>query len=169
MKHLHHIVPRHMGGTDDPDNLVELTVEEHAEAHRKLYEEHGKIEDYYAWKGLSGQMSKIEIIEEMLSVAGKKGAQVCREKKVGTCFDPVLLKENQIKGGYARAQLQRGKSWWFNGTDYKRSITQPEGYVKSSAPNNAGAKLKGTYWWNNGMSNKRSTDCPGDGWVRGRA
>ena len=36
-KQIHYIVPKHMGGTDDPDNIVELTVEEHAEAHRKLY------------------------------------------------------------------------------------------------------------------------------------
>ena len=36
--HKHHIVPRHMGGTDDESNLVELTVEEHALAHLFLYE-----------------------------------------------------------------------------------------------------------------------------------
>jgi len=33
MKHKHHIVPKHMGGSDDPSNLIELTIEEHAEAH----------------------------------------------------------------------------------------------------------------------------------------
>ena len=62
MKHKHHIVPRHMGGSDDPSNLIELTVEEHAEAHRKLYEEYGHIEDYCAWKGLAGTIGKEEII-----------------------------------------------------------------------------------------------------------
>ena len=59
--HKHHIIPRHMGGTDDPDNLIELTVEEHAEAHRKLYEEHGRWQDKLAWKALSGQVSSAEI------------------------------------------------------------------------------------------------------------
>ena len=29
-----------MGGTNDPSNLVELTVEEHAEAHRVLWEKY---------------------------------------------------------------------------------------------------------------------------------
>ena len=38
MKHKHHIIPRHMGGTDDPSNLIELTIEEHAEAHRRSEE-----------------------------------------------------------------------------------------------------------------------------------
>lgn len=53
-----------MGGTDDPSNLVKLTVEEHAEAHRKLYEEHGQRGDYLAWKALSGQIGKEEILYE---------------------------------------------------------------------------------------------------------
>ena len=47
MKHLHHIVPKHMGGTDDPSNLVELAIEEHAEAHRLLWEEHNRKEDWW--------------------------------------------------------------------------------------------------------------------------
>lgn len=42
MKHIHHIIPKHMGGSDDPANLTELSVEEHAEAHRLLYEQHGQ-------------------------------------------------------------------------------------------------------------------------------
>ena len=64
-KHKHHIIPRHMGGTDNPENIVELTIEEHAEAHRKLYEEHGRWQDELAWKGLSGQIGKDELIQEM--------------------------------------------------------------------------------------------------------
>jgi hypothetical protein len=67
--HKHHIIPRHMGGTDDPENLIELTVEEHAEAHRKLYEEHGRWQDYYAWKGLAGLMSNQEVVRAVQSKA----------------------------------------------------------------------------------------------------
>lgn len=62
MIHRHHIIPRHMGGTDDPDNIIELTVEEHALAHKELYEKYGKEEDRIAWLGLSGQIGKEEII-----------------------------------------------------------------------------------------------------------
>ena len=54
-KHKHHIIPRHIGGTDDPSNLIELTIENHAEAHLKLYEQYGRIGDKVAWQMLSGR------------------------------------------------------------------------------------------------------------------
>lgn len=66
MKHKHHIIPRHAGGTDDPTNLIELSVEEHAEAHRVLYEQYGKVQDRRAWMGLAKIMSSKEIITEIL-------------------------------------------------------------------------------------------------------
>ena len=69
---MHHIVPKHIGGTDDSSNLIELTIEEHAEAHKKLYEEHNRIEDWYAWKGLSRQMNKEEILEGLFKENGRK-------------------------------------------------------------------------------------------------
>ena len=55
IKHKHHIIPRHADGTDEPSNIIELTIEEHAEAHRKLYELHGRIADKVAWQMLSGR------------------------------------------------------------------------------------------------------------------
>jgi len=69
--HSHHIIPKHIGGSNDPSNLIELTVEEHAEAHRVLYEEHGRWQDHIAWKALSGQIDKQEIIKTMQSLANK--------------------------------------------------------------------------------------------------
>lgn len=66
MKHLHHIIPKHCGGTDNPENLVELTIEEHAEAHQKLYEQYGRIQDKRAWLGLAKIMSSEEIIKDIL-------------------------------------------------------------------------------------------------------
>lgn len=71
MKHKHHIVPKYLGGTDKRSNLVELSVEEHAEAHRKLYEEHGNWQDFLAWQGLL----KLLTTEECGLVAVKKGYQ----------------------------------------------------------------------------------------------
>lgn len=72
MKHKHHIIPRHMGGSDDPSNLIELTPEEHAEAHRLLYEEHGRWQDYVAWQGLAKYATKQETISMVLSESNRQ-------------------------------------------------------------------------------------------------
>ena len=67
MKHIHHIIPRHAGGTDDPSNLIELTPEEHAEAHRILYDQFGRVQDKLAWLGLAKLATNKEIIAELLA------------------------------------------------------------------------------------------------------
>lgn len=84
MKHKHHIIPKHMGGTNDISNLIELSVEEHATAHRILYENYGKWQDYIAWQGLSGRMNKEEIIREKIKL-GNIGKKLSNEtkKKIG--------------------------------------------------------------------------------------
>jgi hypothetical protein len=81
--HKHHIIPRHAGGTDDPSNLIELTVEEHAEAHRKLFEEHGRWQDKLAWKTLSGQITFAEAARQARIESNKrrKGAVLSEEHK----------------------------------------------------------------------------------------
>ena len=63
--HTHHIIPKHAGGTDHPDNIVHLTIEEHAEAHRILYEQLGHWQDKLAWQGLAGLIGKDELLQEM--------------------------------------------------------------------------------------------------------
>jgi hypothetical protein len=80
MKHKHHIIPRHMGGTDDPSNLIELTVEEHAEAHRKLWEQYGNIKDYCAWKGLEGTIGKEEIVRLLMDPTGRVHTEETKQK-----------------------------------------------------------------------------------------
>ena len=62
--HYHHIVPKHMGGTDKQSNLIKVTIKEHSKAHKKLWKKYGRKEDYLAWKALSGQIGKEEILYE---------------------------------------------------------------------------------------------------------
>lgn len=62
--HKHHIIPRHAGGTDNPSNIEEVTIEEHAKRHRILFETHGYWQDKIAWKALSGQIGREEAIKE---------------------------------------------------------------------------------------------------------
>lgn len=81
-KHIHHIIPKHMGGTNSPENLIELTVEEHAEAHRKLYEQYGHWQDHVAWKSLSGQITTDEArrLAAILAWTGRKHTEETKNK-----------------------------------------------------------------------------------------
>ena len=83
--HIHHIIPRHMGGTDDPSNLIKLTIEEHAEAHRKLYEKHRCWQDKVAWKGLLRLLSS----DECKFIAMQQGGKPRKIKTPEGVFDSL--------------------------------------------------------------------------------
>lgn len=70
--HRHHIIPRHAGGSNEPSNIIDLTVEEHAEAHRQLWEEHGRWQDRLAWLSLSNQIGKEDVQKEICRQTGLK-------------------------------------------------------------------------------------------------
>lgn len=71
MKHRHHIIPKHAGGSEESSNIILLTIEEHAEAHKQLYERYGRWQDKIAWLGLSGRIGKEEIIRMKQSASAK--------------------------------------------------------------------------------------------------
>lgn len=90
----HHIIPRHewkvrfgtLRGFNALDNLVVLTVEQHALAHKFLYELNKKTEDLVAWKGLAGLIDCEEAHREIcrmngLNTMGRKRSQETKEKQ----------------------------------------------------------------------------------------
>jgi hypothetical protein len=89
MSHKHHIIPKHAGGTDDPSNLVELSVDDHAEAHRKLYEEYGRWQDYVAWQGLA----KLSPKEELVRIRQREAAKL-RLQLYGNPFTSIRTNHN---------------------------------------------------------------------------
>ena len=105
IKHKHHIIPKHAGGTDNPSNLVELTIEEHAKAHLFLYETHGRNEDKWAWLGLSGQIGKDEILKQIaMAQKGKKkpkgfGEKISEFRKTFKYSEESKLKMSLAKKG----------------------------------------------------------------------
>ncbi len=78
--HIHHIIPRHMGGTDDPSNLVEVTVEQHALLHKQLWEDLGHWQDYAAWQGLTKTIGQEELIR-LIQSKTHKGKIVSEESR----------------------------------------------------------------------------------------
>ena len=82
IKHKHHIIPRHAGGTDEPSNLFECSVKEHAELHLALYLEHGRWQDWIAFQMLSGQIDNAEAIRQaqVMGQLGRKHSPETLEK-----------------------------------------------------------------------------------------
>lgn len=104
MLHKHHIIPRHMGGSDSAENLILLSISEHAEAHRKLYEELGKREDYLAWKGLASQIDIEEILYLRSSIGGHGNAGKSKSAEHRNKLSKVLTGKKRIPLSEAHKQ-----------------------------------------------------------------
>jgi hypothetical protein len=119
-----------MGGTDDPSNLVELTVEEHAEAHRKLWEEHGHWQDKLAWQGLTYRISHEELVREAIRQSNKTRPHPLKGKTFSTEYREKLSKAKLGKkygprGPYRKTEksmnrTNRGQPW----SDARRAAQQ---------------------------------------------
>jgi hypothetical protein len=125
--HKHHIIPKHAGGTDEPSNLVLLSIEEHAQAHLDLYSKYGRQEDKLAWLGLSKMISKQEIIQELTTLAGNKTVSM----QVGI-HDPNKKYLKQLGGRISIKDLHnmnRNSRWMNNGiTDTRVLETDVDEY-----------------------------------------
>ncbi len=107
--HSHHIIPKHAGGTDSPDNIARLTVEEHAEAHRLLYEKYGRWQDKIAYEGLLGFKGKEEIIKEIQSrPKSEEHAKKIREMNIGRKHTPETRKKmSEASKGKPKSEQMR--------------------------------------------------------------
>ena len=134
MKHTHHIIPRHMGGTDDPDNLIELTIEEHAEAHRLLYEKYGHWQDKVAWQGLLGLIGHEDIMREMYD--SRKGSNNAMYGK--PCFYKMTDEEKE--------------RWRANLSKASKGKKKPAGFAEKLSKRNSGSgnPMFGKEPWNKG-------------------
>ena len=83
MKHKHHIIPKHRGGTNSPSNLVEVTITQHAMFHYCEWKLHEKRADYVAWKRLVGNLTNEELIQQKLIMGGERGGRKTKELGLG--------------------------------------------------------------------------------------
>lgn len=133
--HKHHIIPRHAGGSDDPSNLVELTIEEHAEAHRMLYEQYGRDEDRLAWKGLAGLIGKDEMVRAKASLNssrpgssnpfyGRKHTDATKqkisEKKKGHSYTKGIPKSAEHRKKIGECRKAQANKYTFEHKDGRR-------------------------------------------------
>lgn len=140
--HVHHKVPKHMGGTDDPDNLVRLTVEEHAEAHRLLFEQYGNKFDYIAYMVLSKQLGHEEA--NYMKLLGPKNWTKEGKQKLSDIGKTRVGEKNGFFGKHHSEETKqklRNRSFnWIRGIDpsalsytKKYQIVYPTGITKNVA------------------------------------
>lgn len=174
IKHKHHIIPKHAGGTDDPENLVELSITEHAEAHRKLYEQHGRLQDKLAWQGLLGLISCAEIVYALQS-EGKRGN---KNPMYGKPAPNRGVKRPGVggrkKGSNWSASERAARLEARDTEEYKNKMKDV--YANPERNRRIGEKHKGKTgascgkkWYNNGSEEKYFIQGQQpDGWINGR-
>lgn len=136
--HKHHIIPKHMGGSDDPSNLIELTVEEHAEAHRKLWEEHGSEYDKIAWLSLTNQIENAEA-RILAVIEWNKNKIISNETKEKISESmKKYYSDPQNRKKVSDATKRGMKHWWDNLSQsdkdewIEKCKKRPEGWVSAT-------------------------------------
>lgn len=170
---IHHILPKCIYGTDQDDNLVALTPEEHLLAHILLT----KI---YPYEGLM-----LAVVRMLASAYGDNNTRASFNKKYGFWRKKSLAD-------------MKGTKWWHNGTRSQRAKLWPgDGWepgmgndawnkgIKTGANPEHSARMKGraqpvktddarsnsghkgTVWFTNGARNMRGVTALDDNWYQG--
>lgn len=133
--HTHHIIPKYKGGTDDPSNLIEVTIEEHADLHLQLWEEYGDHRDLLACHGLMGLVDKDQIMSHIFKENGKKvgvsnkGRTPWNKGKQGIYSETTLDKMRRPKTEEHKQKLRISKD--STNMKYAKSETHKNNLSKS--------------------------------------
>ena len=152
-----------MGGSDDPSNLVEVTIEEHAELHLSLYLEHGKYEDYIAYNMLAGKTTEGERVLNLVRSDYMKN-RVVSQRIRDRMREYNLTKVYTDEERKARSERTKGDKNPFYGKTHTNDTKER---IREAA-RQQWQKTK-YVWVNNGSVTKRvPSDQIPEGFVRGR-
>lgn len=185
-QHLHHIVPKSKGGSDDPSNLVLLSPYEHALTHALDFLEGGPWFDnrHEAWPLLPDDLRKKVLDEQSKRMSGEKHPLFGKFAEAHPRFGRPHSEEHKQR----MSELMRGPNnprFGKPGTRCGKSHTE-EAKQKIKAArakqviteetkqkmaetrrNNTTARYKQKWWVNAENQRIRSNDCPGPGWQNG--
>ena len=105
--HLHHIIPKHLGGSDEKDNLIKLSIEDHIDAHLKLSKvfPEGSVENI---RNL--QACRLLNRVKHLSLEDMKAISESYKGKANPFYGKSLSKEHkELLASFAR--LRKGKTY----------------------------------------------------------
>jgi hypothetical protein len=143
-----------MGGSDDPSNLVLVSIEEHAELHLALYLEHGRWQDWYAYHGLSGKTDEVERMRVDMLVQNNK------------TNNPMWNSE------YKEKSIRKMKQWWNDNPDMRKVVAERQRNlmlgVEKSEQHKHRISLASTNRWSDQKNREEQSDKIRQSWVERR-
>lgn len=77
----HHVVPKHEGGTDDPYNLIKLSLRDHRMAHKIRYDVYENKYDLSAYNFMMGQTKEAKRLICSANGSKSRGRKLTKEHK----------------------------------------------------------------------------------------
>lgn len=121
---LHHIVPRYLGGGNEKENLVRLSLKDHTLAHYVLWRWKGNQQDKVAYLMKGGQTEKGN--KERIVLAAEASREVNRER---------WLRDNPMKNEKLKEQSYITKRLKYDG-----KVHSQEGLLRIKELNNSGGQ-----------------------------
>ena len=153
--------------------MIRLSIEDHAESHRVLFETNGKLEDWVAWKALCGQITNAEALMILLK---RPKSQETKDKLSESHKRPEIkasFLKRMIGNKYAVGnQSNKGSIWITDGKDNRMVKEEkiPSGWWRGITSDKFGKTNEGTSWITDGIVDKRiKIDEIPDGWGKGRS
>lgn len=192
----HHIVPRSLGGTDIPENLIQLTAREHFICHilltkfttgrdrikmvraaimmKSSNEKQRRYFNSRLYEAVRIEFSKQQSLAmkgENNPYFGKKHSTEIRQKMSES---KKGKSNNSWNTGLTKDTSEKLKEVGANISKAKKGVPsskkgKPGKPVSEETKTKMRQSLQGkSYWWNNGITNIRAATSPDESWRRGR-
>lgn len=173
----HHVIPKSEGGSDNEDNLVNLTAREHYVAHLLLARIY---DDYNMWCSLWGLSNKwgrrrscqqyvisSRQYERVRIEFAKRHSKLLKSRPTPqACLDALKRSwarpSKGMKGKHHSEATKRKMSKSKRGLRWKNTVPYSEEHRAKTAESKRGRE-----WWHKDGKMKHSRECPGEGWERG--
>lgn len=139
--HRHHIIPVYEQGSDEEDNLVRLSVKDHATAHWIRYKWLGKLQDKVAWlmlsgKTVEGERLRVQLAFEKYTIEDRRHIMKTR--------NPMYISKNKEKSLETKKQRYGGKYHSERGLESIRALNNTGGQHTPEAIEKRKQSLKQT-------------------------
>lgn len=161
---IHHITPKFDEGTDDIENLVALSKEDHKKAHLERYEKYNNFRDLCSYYMIGYNFSEAHQISS--SEGGKIGGKKVYENKIGIFRSEEERKVWASMGGKIGAKVQIENKIGIHTEDQEKRIKWASMGGKASSVfkdpkrqsefgKRGGIKNKGSKWYTDSKGNHK--------------